>query len=121
MSKEYPLYDAGSKRFFRWEMMGRQRIKAYEPDNYFVGNAQPEKQEVKKQRGLCPFRGHHGRCTAHCVLAEGDGCRVMASTPASSDTKGKRCMLGNATCWEGCALYDGGCKLISFFERGFYK
>ena len=118
MSREYPLYDSVSGRFFRWETMGTQKIKAYEPDNCFVGKAQPEKQVVKKQRELCPFRGHHGRCGASCVLSDGDGCRLVALAPASSDTKGKRCLIGSAVCWSGCALYDGGCVLVSLFERG---
>ena len=59
MSKEYPLFDKVLQRFYRWEVLGNQKIKAYEPD--VVACGVPAKMEQPKQE-------ESFRYCQHCAL-----------------------------------------------------
>lgn len=115
MSRDYPYFDEINCRNYRWE----DGIKVYEPDRIFTGKTQEKKQDTspEPQRGLCPFRNHHSRCSNRCSLYHGDGC-MIAARPADRETKGMNCPFSAITCTNTCATYNQGCTVIAHIERG---
>ena len=114
MSRKYPEYDAQVGRWYRWFTP---TCKEYEPDVISCGkpeNVEPKKEE---QRGFCPFRNHHTRCSYRCLLHDGNGC-MIAAVPADRETKGKSCPFSSFICGGNCALYNDGCTIIHYLEKG---
>ena len=115
MSKDYPEYDKNTGLWFRRPTPNSIE---YQPQFNFCGKStertvQPTQEE---QRGFCPFRNHHIRCSQRCVMYDGKGCKI-AATPAKTDTKGKACMFSSFICAGNCAVYNHGCTWIENFGR----
>lgn len=116
MSREYPEWDEQSKQFYRWEWMGNQRIKAYQPDCIFCGKPERKEPPQAVEVRYCPIRAHRPKCNPNCAIYQGTGCSV-AMEPAEIDTSGKSCMFDSYTCNSSCAMYNVGCGMIAYFER----
>lgn len=67
---------------------------------------------------LCPIR--HGscavRCRTSCALYQDGACAL--SIEGAGETLGKNCPFVNGPCSENCALYSGGCGLITIAQLG---
>lgn len=121
MSKEYPLFDKVLQRFYRWEVLGNQKIKAYEPD--VVACGVPAKMEQPKQEEsfrYCPVKKYRPKCNAHCALYAESGCKI-ALEPANNNTAGKSCPFDSYKCNGRCGMYNRGCSFIGFLERSLSK
>ena len=115
MSKDYPEYDKHADRWYRWDG----NCKEFEPGNIFIQGKLEKKAQPPQTEEIryCPMRTHRPRCSNHCVLYSGDGCKIAAVT-ADTDTAGKTCLFDAYTCNSSCALYRNGCTLIHHFEKG---
>ena len=116
MSQEYPEWDEQSKQFYRWEWMGDQRVKAYQPDFIFCGTPEKAQPKPKPPTQKCPLRTHRPKCSMKCALYSGDGCEIAAE-PANNNTAGKNCPFDSQVCNNSCGFFNSGCTLISYFER----
>ena len=118
MSKEYPEFDRESGRWFRWFAPN---CREFEPDLNFCGK--PERIEHVKEEPptlYCPLRAHRPRCSPHCAIYSGNGCKV-AEEPANNGTRGKKCPFDGTKCNSSCAMYNDGCGAIRVLEKGIKK
>lgn len=66
----------------------------------------------------CPFRrGAFGsKCQTNCTMYQKGACALAIE--GAGETLGKNCPFVNGPCSEDCALYSGGCGLITIAQLG---
>lgn len=67
---------------------------------------------------LCPFRrGAFGsKCQTNCTMYQNGACAM--SIEGTGETLGRNCPFVNGPCAEDCALFNGGCALITIAQMG---
>ena len=120
MSKDYPLYDKQSGRFYK--VAGKNKtIIEYEPEIKTTRGTFSESEyrslEIKTpskpavlhvSKFTCPFSKYGNKCTEEkCSFYGENGCL----TSHGSECLGRRCPLNTSACHTACALYMDGCIL----------
>lgn len=74
--------------------------------------------EAPPEMPQCPFRrGAFGsKCQTNCAMRQNGACALAIE--GAGETLGKNCPFVKGPCSEDCALYSGGCGLITIFTKG---